>query len=60
MIDQEILRQAYKNTLHPGIKPEDYFFVDKKYPLKIARMVAREYFHLLRMRELKNKFRWFL
>ncbi len=59
MIDQDLLKQAYANTLKPGIKPEDYFFVDPSYPFRVALIVAKEYNHLKKMKYWNSKLRTF-
>lgn len=55
MIDLELLQQAHRACLLPGVKPEDYFFIGEKYPLMIAKIIRDEYFHLLKMKQMQSR-----
>lgn len=55
-IDFELLQQAFKRTIPSGFKPEDYFQVEysDEIPKRIAILVVKEYFYLLKLRQFKN------
>lgn len=44
---EDAIREAYRRVLPPGIKPKDYFLIGKEYPLRIAKIVAKEVKHIL-------------
>jgi hypothetical protein len=46
---------AMRRFLLPGIKPEDYYYIDPTFPKRIAKLIAKEIVHLISMDKLKER-----
>lgn len=53
MTFEEAVKLAQQKLLSPGYKPEDYFVVGEKYPIRVAKIILEEAKHILHIEDLK-------
>jgi len=53
-VNETLLKLATRRVLMPGLKPEDYLTVAADFPIRIAKLIRDEYFHLCYLQGIKT------